>query len=341
MKSCIKVDSVSDNSSYGYTPQMIKKAYGIRTMGNGINVKVAMIDFIGNRNIQHNLDIFSDEYGLSRTEVHYHDISTVNTPFVFSAYIEPCVDTQWVHAISEKAELHVYRAASFDVSGAVKAIKLAINDKSDIVLLTFQAPFLTEYLSYIDMFSGDTVFVVSSGDYGSGAYFPSCFSTCIAVGGTSLNISPSGNRLDEEKVWSGTGGGVCQYVEIPYFQKKFKYINDLTNGKRGVPDISFLADPNYGYSVYHSSQNGLAGWYKIGGTSVAASVIAGIISNFISSNRTISKSDILPMLYEIAGGTEYININNNFIDIIIGSNGEFNAQKGYDLCTGLGSFTGF
>ena len=51
----------------------------------------------------------------------------------------------------------------------------------------------------------------------------------------------------------------------------------------------------------------------------------------------LKKSEILPELYRLAGGTSYKNEFGYFKDIINGSNGKFYAQKGYDLCTGLGS----
>lgn len=337
MKTSLVVNGISDNSSIGYNPQQIISAYNIANHGNGSGVSVAVIDFIGNRYIQSNLNIFSEEFGLPKTELKFFGDINSGDNFDFSAYIEPSVDTQWVHAISPYTEIRIIRAKEFTVPGAIDAVRTAIGLDTDIILQTFQAPFIREYLQYEDIYNSNTVFIASAGDYGAGAFFPSCFPQCISVGGTSLNIDTNGNRTGVESAWSGSGGGICQYIEIPEYQSKFSPINNLTKGKRGVPDVSFLADPDNGYSVYHSSANDSFGWYSAGGTSIAASVIAGIISNLISYTSLKDKNNVIKYLYNMAGETSYSNPYNVFNDITTGGNGEFYAQEGYDLCTGLGS----
>lgn len=341
MKSCLRVNSVSDNPNIGYSPQQIRAAYNIGISGDGSDISVAVIDFIGNQQIENNLRIFSNQFDLSSANINFYDSNNVNSDYNFSAYIEPCADTQWVHAISEKAVLNVFRADSYSVEGAVRAITRAIEYSCDIILMTFQAPFLVSYLMYNDLFESNTVFIASAGDYGGGAFFPSCYQGCISVGGTSLLIGSQGERLNEETVWNGTGGGICGYIDIPEYQFIFNEINTITNGKRGVPDLAMLADPDNGYSVYHSSVDGSYGWYKMGGTSLSASVIAGIIANYLSVNRSVDRRNVLPLLYKLAGETSYTNPYNKFIDITVGNNGIFSARQGYDLCTGLGSITGF
>ncbi len=333
----LRIDNLTDSSEKGYTPQQIIKAYNLGNYGDGQGIKVAIFDFIGNNNIQSDLDVFSDTFNLERLKLEYAGTFNSTNYFDFSAYIEPCADSQWVHAISPKSEIVIIRAEEFNVNGAIKAINTAIETDADIILMTFQSAFREEFLNYTSIFESNVAFVASAGDYGSGAFFPSCYPTCISVGGTSLEISKNGERMGEETVWQGSGGGICQYFTIPEFQQKFYPIKNITNGKRGVPDVSFLADPEYGYSVYHSSSADTFGWYTSGGTSIAASVIAGIIANFLSASGIENKQEILPLLYKLAGETSYKNEYMKFNDIISGNNGSFSARKGYDLCSGLGS----
>lgn len=337
MNSSLKLGSLSDDCERGYNPQQIKKAYNLGNYGDGNGVKVAIFDFIGNKNIQSNIDVFSDAFNLERTELEFAGEFNHSKNFDFSAYIEPCADSQWVHAISPKADILVIRAEEYSVKGAINAINTALDNGADIILQTFQTPFIESYLNYTSLFEMDAVFIASAGDFGSGAFFPSCYPTCISVGGTSLEIGKNGDRLGEETVWAETGGGICQYFDIPDYQNRFIPIPSITNNKRGVPDVSFHADPEYGYSVYHSSVSDMFGWYTSGGTSIAASVVAAIIANYLSFDKNVTKREILPFLYKIAGETSYKNEHLKYNDIVMGNNGAYSARRGYDLCTGLGS----
>lgn len=337
MKFNFIVDEVQSRDARGYTPFQIVKAYNLKEKNNGSGIKVGFIDFIGNGYIQSNLNIFSKEFGLDYSNIEYISNQNNRTRFDFNAYIEPCADTQWVHAIAPKADLLVVQAEEYSVKGAVDAVEIALNNGADVILQTFQAPFLEEYTEYYTLYREEAVFVASAGDYGAGAFFPSCFRECISVGGTSLKIDDEGNRIGEETVWNGSGGGICSYVEIPDHQLNFIPINNLTDGMRGVPDVSFLSDPDPGFAVYHSSINGGFGWYTAGGTSLAASIIAGIIANILSYDNRIAGKEMIRWLYNVAGKTKYTNKYNIFQDIVTGSNGSFTALPGYDLCTGLGS----
>ena len=337
MKNSVLINGISEMSSIGYTPNQIKRAYNFGNIGNGKGITVSIIDFFGNPYIQQNLDIFSREFSIRNTRINIYG-KAVNNDFDFGAYIEPCVDTQWVHAVSPLANLNVIRAESYTVNGAIRAVERALEVGTDIMLMTFQSEFSEEYLKYTDIFTGDCVFIASAGDYGAQVNFPSCVPSCISVGGTRMEISEKGERLSEETVWSGTGGGICTYYNIPEYQEKMNGIYELTKGKRGVPDVSSLGDPDTGVSVYHSSISDKFGWYRCGGTSVSASIVAGIIANVLSSNTDgIMHSRILEEIYNLAGGTAYTNQRNKFYDVRIGNNGRYEALRGYDLCTGLGS----
>ncbi|MBR5308667.1 MAG: S53 family peptidase [Clostridia bacterium] len=334
MKSCLKINSVSDSSSAGYTPFQIRKAYNLSTKYSGGGIKIAVIAFFENPNIGRNLDVFSDEFSLKRTTINTIGNATTKD-FDFSAYIEPCVDTQWIHAISPESELTVVYAPSYTPEGAMSAVELALDNGADIIIQTYQAPFLEEYTRYSEVFRNAS-FIASAGDYGYGAFFPSCYENVISVGGTVLEIDSDGTRISEETVWSGTGGGISPYIDIPSYQRKFIPIDQITSGKRAVPDVSFLASSSKGFSVYHSSADDRFGWYTVEGTSISASIIAGITANMMSAGF-IGKENLPQVLYGLAGELSYINKYNLYNDIKRGSNGKYTAMHGYDLCTGLGS----
>jgi len=102
-----------------------------------------------------------------------------------------------------------------------------------------------------------------------------------------------------------------------------------TSTFRGVPDVSYNADPNTGVAVYDSTPYfGSSGWYQIGGTSAGAPQWAALIA-LANAGR------ISPL--GSAGGSLYsLNSPSNLLDIVSGSNG-YAAGVGYDLVTGIGS----
>lgn len=168
-------------------------------------------------------------------------------------------------------------------------------------------------------------FCSATGDYGSndgvggsGNYvdFPSSNPNSTAVGGTSL-ICPN-NVYDNQTVettWSSGGGGISTAYSKPSYQ------SGITASGRSIPDVASLSDPSTGV-VFRINNN----LYVIGGTSVAAPIVAGFLA-------TINcRVFINPYLYQAPS--------NCFHDIITGSNGGYSAGAGYDSCTGKGSIHG-
>ena len=163
---------------------------------------------------------------------------------------------------------------------------------------------------------------VATGDNGSndgvggpGKYvdFPSSNPNVTAVGGTTL-VCPTGtyDSRTVESAWSSGGGGISSVYAKPAYQRA------LPGTMRSTPDIAFLADPNTGVIFMINNQ-----YYVIGGTSVAAPIMAGYLASLVTTRW------INPILYAAPSTC--------FHDIVRGSNGAFSAKTGYDNCTGLGS----
>lgn len=153
---------------------------------------------------------------------------------------------------------------------------------------------------------------------GSGNYvdFPSSNPNSTAVGGTTL-VCPN-NVYDgqtSETTWSSGGGGISTAHSKPSYQ------SGITASGRSIPDVASLADPATGV-VFRINGS----YYVVGGTSVAAPIIAGFLATI--NCRTF----VNPYLYQAPS--------NCFHDIISGSNGGYSAGSGYDSCTGRGSIHG-
>jgi subtilase family serine protease len=170
--------------------------------------------------------------------------------------------------------------------------------------------------------------------------FPASSPYVTAVGGTSLMATTSGH-YQSEVAWSGSGGGVSQYWAEPDYQKNNlpSSVQRLLNGHRGVPDVSYNADPNTSILVYisflSSSNNG---FYFIGGTSEGSPQWAGIIAD---GNQFAGHplGFINPAVYAIGNSSRY---SSDFHDVTTGNNSNsgitgYHAKPGWDPVTGWGS----
>jgi subtilase family serine protease len=175
------------------------------------------------------------------------------------------------------------------------------------------------------------VVVASAGDLGyTAAMFPADLTSVTAVGGTQLTRAPGTRRGWTEKVWDqpglfGAGGSGCSaYVTKPAWQ------HDPHCPGRTVADVSAVAA---NVPIYNKN---FGGWITVGGTSVAAPLIAGIYGLAGNASR-------IPLGYAYRHPRA-------LFDITKGSNSLFVtpaqacgrdylcvAKRGYDAPTGLGT----
>ncbi len=165
----------------------------------------------------------------------------------------------------------------------------------------------------------------SSGD-GSGVETPSSDPDAIAVGGTTLGIGATGNRLFEtgwsteasvlsDNQWlnfgeqGAAGGGPSLLWAQPRYQKgKVPRSLSVAPGNRGglvrsVPDISADADPYTGMAVGILNITTKKTTYvqeTYGGTSVASPLVAGMVTAAQQGHKS-AFGDIDPILYRLLG----------------------------------------
>jgi len=165
----------------------------------------------------------------------------------------------------------------------------------------------------------------STGDAGYGVESPASFDTVVAVGGTSLTNTGSGWS---ESAWSGAGSGCSSANAKPAWQTEATQCSGKANA-----DVSAVADPNTGVSVYDSTAyNGASGWQVYGGTSASSPIVASVYA--LSGNTSG-----YPAEYTWAHSGD-------LNDVTSGSNGSCstsvwcNAGSGWDEPTGLGTPNG-
>jgi subtilase family serine protease len=201
-----------------------------------------------------------------------------------------------------------------------------------------------------------TVFA-SSGDSGSSnvdvnnnvypfptVIFPASSPYVTAVGGTSLFASTDGD-YQKEVVWdevaqAAGGGGISQVFKEPGYQSANlpSSVRKVLDGHRGIPDISYNADPLTAILIYLSFLPGQAGYYFIGGTSEGSPQWAGIIAD---ANQLAGRplGFLNPALYSIGNSDRAAS---SYHDITIGNNGYnsipgYDARPGWDPASGWGS----
>ncbi|PZS25008.1 MAG: peptidase S8 [Pseudonocardiales bacterium] len=169
----------------------------------------------------------------------------------------------------------------------------------------------------------------SSGDAGYGVESPASFTSVIGVGGTSLTRA-SNTRGWTETAWSGAGSGCSTLNAKPSWQTSVTKC-----GGKAIADVSAVADPQTGVSVYDStSYQGRSGWQVYGGTSASSPIIASVYA--MGGNLSGNPAEHTWAAASASG----------LFDITSGSNGSCpttiwcTAGTGWDGPTGLGTPNG-
>jgi hypothetical protein len=121
--------------------------------------------------------------------------------------------------------------------------------------------------------------------------YPASSPHVVAVGGTRLE--QEGGAWQGETVWndggekegtlegSASGGGCSQYFTAPAWQQSLPNWSSIgcKENRRAVSDVAADGDPYTGVDVYDSTEySGVKGWTVLGGTSVAAPIIASVFA---------------------------------------------------------------
>lgn len=328
----------------GLLPAQITHAYGFDKLscygGNtcGSGQTIAIVDAYDDPNIESDLTTFDSQFGLPScttangcfTKATPQGLPRGNTGWA----LEESLDVEWAHAIAPGAKIILVEAKNSYLSSLLSAVDYAASQPNvHQVSMSWGGSEFSGESSYDYHFSVSGVsFTASSGDSGAGILYPAASPYIVSVGGTTLNVDGSGNVLSET-AWSGSGGGVSSYESAPIYQSGFNPYSG-----RGIPDVSYDADPNTGVPVYDSY--GYGGWNQVGGTSAGAPQWAAISSIVNSGGGQLSSTSFgtSTALYKAATGPAY---SANYRDITSGSNGACgilcNAGLGYDFVTGLGS----
>jgi subtilase family serine protease len=310
---------------------------------------IAIVDAYDYPTAYQDLTVFSNQFGLpalvkcsaSVTSDCFAQVyATGSKPAANGSWaLEDALDIEWAHAMAPGAKIVLVEAASANYSDLFQAVSVATgivtqNGGSGEVSMSWGGSEFSGESSYDSYFkSTGVVYFAAAGDAGGRTIYPSVSPYVVSAGGTTINRNSSGGFVTES-AWSSSGGGASAYEPIPSYQTP---VANLTGKKRGTPDFSFDANPNTGVFIYDSTPyQGSAGWWIIGGTSVATPALAGIANLAHSFNQ--SSAAELSAIYSVCGSGPSTKCSNaDFRDITSGSAGRNTSSTGWDFTTGVGS----
>ncbi len=316
----------------GLHPTNIRSAYDLPTKGEK-NQTVAIVDAYDNPNVERDLAVYRAAFKLGACTSANGCFRKVDQrggtryPVGDPGWgVEINLDVQAVSASCRTCKILLVEAddASFQAIGA--AVNTAVRLGATVVSNSYGAEESGDLWKYAKAFytHPDVAIVASSGDDGfTTASFPAVLRSTWAVGGTRLKRTKKGGWTED--AWDGAGSGCSAYVGKPSVQK------DTSCSMRTVSDLSAVADPENEFSVYDTYGLGEDnGWIAVGGTSLSAPLVAGMIGLAGNARAVASPA----YLYTHRSGLR---------DVRGGSNGYCGkdylctAVKGYDAPTGLGS----
>lgn len=320
----------ASSSPSGLNPSDIQSAYNLGGTSSGGRT-VAIVDAQDDPTAEQDLATYRSQFGLPECSTSNGCFSKVSQ--TGSTTSLPASDAGWATEISLDLDMvsatcpdcHILLveadSASFADLGA--AVNYAASQPGVVAISNSYGG--SDSAASSDYDHPGIAITASTGDEGYGVESPASFDTVIAVGGTSLSNTGSGWS---ESAWSGAGSGCSADNDKPSWQTDATQCSGKANA-----DVSAVADPNTGVSIYDSTPyNGASGWQVYGGTSASSPIIASV--------------------YALSGNTsgypaEYTWAHSDGLnDVTSGSNGSCstsvwcNAGSGWDGPTGLGTPNG-
>jgi len=332
--------SASFPSSYG--PQGFWSFYNAPASQTGAGQTIAVLAEGDLTSPKADLATFEQKYGLPA--VPWTTIPTGAASTDTSGNIEWDLDTQYSTGLAQSvSSLLVYDAPSLSNTDILAEMNKWVTDDlakqanfsaGECEVLADASGFLTSNDQVLaqGVAQGQTLFT-ASGDTGSfcpllvgvngvpaglpGVNYPASSPNAVGVGGTTILGATS--PLSEIG-WYAGGGGMSLLESEPAYQSAVGGSN--LGVRRGVPDVSFDADPNSGFNVIVGGQNTI-----VGGTSGSSPWLGIWARTQAAHGGNLG----------FANATIYAEPATAFNDILVGTNVLYPVTPGYDYVTGRGT----
>jgi lysophospholipase L1-like esterase len=259
-----------------YGPDALQTAYDLPSSANGQGQTVAIVDAFDYPNLDSDLELYRNQYGLATcntangcfTKLN-QDGQQGNYPSYNAGWAgEEVLDVDMVSAICPNCHITVVEANSTNSADLNAAENTAVASGAKFISNSWGGPSpITGSVNGPWASHPGVVITASTGDSGYGVSYPAAYTNTVAVGGTSL-LPAANDRGWAEIAWTAGGSG-CSSESKPSWQA------DTGCTGHTVADVSAVADPYTGVNIYDSDPNGpTMGWGQIGGTSASSPIIA-------------------------------------------------------------------
>ncbi|MFF3991362.1 S8 family serine peptidase [Streptomyces sp. NPDC001797] len=363
-----------------YTPLQYRTAYDLNALyRKGVTGKgrtIVIVDSYGSPTVQHDLDVYSKQFGLPSTKVkvvkwgHVPAFDPKN-PDMTGWAGETTLDVEMAHAVAPAAKIVVVETAVSETEGTTGLPEMMDAEKymidhgvGDVISQSFGATENTfpgfakgdfssiRKLRYAfqDANRKKVTVLAASGDGGATdlqadgkTYYkkrvnswPSSDPLVTSVGGTQLHLDDKGNRVKPDSVYNDYGSGGGGQSHV-FTRPSFQNgVKKVVGTRRGTPDISMSAAVNGGAWIYSSFDPTATGWDVSGGTSEATPLFAGIVA-LADQAAGHRLGNIQKRLYDLSS---YRSKLTGVVDVNDGTDNSYQGVTGYKAVNGYDLATG-
>lgn len=365
-----------------YDPIQYRKAYNLEPLYKaGITGKgrtIVIVDSFGSPTIQHDLDVYSKQFGIPSTKVDVVKWGNVpafdpKNPDMTGWAGETTLDVEMAHAVAPDAKIVLVETAVAETEGTTGLPEMMDAEKAmidrgvgDVISQSFGATENTfpgfdkgdfssiKNLRYAfkDAAKKHVTVLASSGDGGAtdntadgkGYYkervnsWPSSDPLVTSIGGTQLHLDDKGNRVKPDSVYNDHGAGGGGQSHV-FGRPSFQNgVKGVVGDRRGTPDISMSAAVDGGAWIYSSYDPTATGWDITGGTSEACPLFSGIVA-LADQAAGHRVGNINEALYTLYKQSAH-GKNTGIVDVNDGTNNSYQGVDGYTAVNGYDMATG-
>jgi len=363
-----------------YNPLQYRTAYDLNALyRKGVTGKgrtIVIVDSYGSPTVQHDLDVYSKQFGLPSTKVkvvkwgHVPAFDPKNSDMTGWAG-ETTLDVEMAHAVAPAAKIVVVETAVSETEGTTGLPEMMNAEKhlidqgvGDVISQSFGATENTfpgfsrgnfssiKNLRYAfkDADKKHVTVLAASGDGGATdlkldgkTYYnkrvnswPSSDPLVTSIGGTQLHLNDKGERVKPDSVYNDYGSGGGGQSHV-FTRPSFQDgVKSKVGSRRGTPDVSMTAAVNGGAWIYSSFDPTAVGWDVSGGTSEATPLFAGIIA-LADQAAGHRVGNIQKALYGLYAHHAKAN---GVVDVNDGTNNTYEGVTGYKAVNGYDLATG-
>jgi subtilase family serine protease len=362
-----------------YTPTQYRQAYDLnRLYKAGVTGKgrtIVIVDSFGSPTIQHDLDVYSAQFGMKSSKVDVVKWGNVppfdpTNPDHTGWAGETTLDVEMAHAVAPDAHIVLVETGVAETEGVTGLPEMMDAEKymvdhnvGDVISQSFGATENTfpgfdkgDFSSltnlryaFKDAAKHHVTILASSGDSGATDYnedgsadypyrvnsWPSADPLVTSIGGTQLHLNDKGDRTAPDSVYNDYGASGGGQSHI-FKRPSYQHaVKNVVGAQRGTPDVSMAAAVDGGAWVYSSYDPTAVGWDVYGGTSEASPLFSGIVA-LADQVAGHRVGDIHKALYAPSALSRATGI----VDVNDGTNNTYDNVEGYTAAKGYDMATG-